>query len=349
MIGSMTAMEKVLLTAVASAEEGKPGKNHAMKRKPDLYYGKVLLFGEYSILFNSKGLTIPYSHFTGQLSFINDDKYTDYDFAVQSNRQMMEFLGYMRQLEEEGKMPCRMDFERMQTELENGLYFESNIPQGYGIGSSGALVASVYDRYCLDKIETSETMSKEDISRLKVIFSALESLFHGQSSGIDPLNCYIQHPLLIHSREDISITGIPRSKFENEGVIFLVDTGKVGKTGPLVNHFLEQMRFKDYEDLFKTDYIPWVNQCISDILSGSMPSFFNALGKVSEFQLTHFTNMIPDSFMDAWKWGLDSGKFFLKLCGSGGGGFLLGFTTDYSASKKFFSDLDHEVIPVYKA
>ena len=66
-----------------------------MSNKADIFYGKVLLFGEYSILFNSKGLTIPYSHFTGQLSFINDDKYTDYEFAVLSNKQLKEFLSYM--------------------------------------------------------------------------------------------------------------------------------------------------------------------------------------------------------------------------------------------------------------
>jgi mevalonate kinase len=155
--------------------------------------------------------------------------------------------------------------------------------------------------------------------------------------------------LLIHSREDISITGVPRSKFESEGVIFLVDTGKIGKTGPLVNHFLEQMRFKEYENIFRTDYIPNVNQCISDILSGNMRSFFESLIKVSSFQLKHFTNMIPENFMQAWKWGLDTGKFQLKLCGSGGGGFLLGFTTDYSAAKKYFADQHHEMIPVYKS
>lgn len=320
-----------------------------MTNKADIFYGKVLLFGEYSILFNSKGLTIPYTHFTGQLSFINDDKYTDYDFAVQSNKQLSEFLGFMLELEAKGEMPCEIDFKKLGTDIEKGLYFESNIPQGYGIGSSGALVAAIYDRYCNNKIEANESISGQNISRLKEIFSKLESLFHGQSSGIDPLNCYLQHPLLIHSRDDIAITGIPRSKFESEGVIFLVDTGKIGKTGPLVNHFLEQMRFKDYQELFKEEYIPWVNQCISDILSGNMRSFFESLLKVSNFQLKHFTNMIPQNFMSAWQWGLDSGKFQLKLCGSGGGGFLLGFTTDYQAAKKYFTDLKHEVIPVYKS
>jgi mevalonate kinase len=320
-----------------------------MSKQTDIFYGKVLLFGEYSILFNSKGLTIPYTHFTGQLSFINDDKYTDYEFAVLSNKQLNEFLGYMLDLEAKAIMPCNMEFKLLARDIENGLYFESNIPQGYGIGSSGALVAAIYDRYCTNKIVADESISGENISKLRQIFSILESLFHGQSSGIDPLNCYLQHPLLIHSHEDIAITGIPRSKFESEGVIFLVDTGKIGKTGPLVNHFLEQMRFKEYEHIFKTDYIPWVNQCISDILIGNMHSFFKSLIKVSTFQLKHFTNMIPENFMPAWQWGLDSGKFQLKLCGSGGGGFLLGFTTDYLSTKKYFSDQHLDLIPVYKS
>ena len=320
-----------------------------MTHKTEIYYGKVLLFGEYSILFNSKGLTIPYTHFTGQLSFIDDDKYTDYDFAVQSNKQLKEFLSFMLKLEAQGEMPCTIDFKMLSADLEKGLYFESNIPQGYGIGSSGALVAGIYNRYCTDKIEANEFISGKEISRLKEIFSKLESLFHGKSSGIDPLNCYLQHPLLIHSREDIAITGVPRSKFESEGVIFLVDTGKIGKTGPLVNHFLEQMRFKEYENLFRTDYIPWVNQCISDLLSGNMRSFFESLIKVSAFQLQHFTNMIPENFIPAWKHGLDSGKFQLKLCGSGGGGFLLGFTTDYSAARNYFTSLKRDLIPVYKS
>lgn len=320
-----------------------------MSNKTDIFYGKVLLFGEYSILFNSKGLTIPYTHFTGQLSFINDDKYTDYDFAVQSNKQLKDFLDFMLKLEANGEMPCNIEFKTLADDIQKGLYFESSIPQGYGIGSSGALVAAIYDRYCSNKIEANESISGKEISRLKEIFSKLESLFHGKSSGIDPLNCYLQHPLLIHSPEDIAITGIPRSKFESEGVIFLVDTGKIGKTGPLVNHFLEQMSSVNYSEIFNSNYIPNVNQCISDILSGNMKSFFESLIKVSAFQLKHFTNMIPENFMAAWQWGLDSGKFQLKLCGSGGGGFLLGFTTDYTAARNYFAEKHCDLIPVYKS
>lgn len=320
-----------------------------MKSTEEIYFGKVLLFGEYSILFNSKGLTIPYSHFTGQLSFINEDKYTNLDFATQSNQQLKEFLEYMLDLQSKGEMPCEFNFEHFASDIEKGLYFESNIPQGYGIGSSGALVAAIYSKYGIDTIKVSPQIKPEDITKLVRVFSKLESLFHGQSSGIDPLNCYIQQPLLINSREDIEITGIPRSKIEKESVIFLIDTGKIGKTGPLVNHFIEQMQFSEYADLFTKEYIPYVNQCISNIREGSMKSFFTALEKVSAFQLKYFTRMIPCKFTKAWQWGLDTGCFNLKLCGSGGGGFLLGFTNDYAAARSYFKEFDHEVIPVYKS
>lgn len=320
-----------------------------MKSTEDIYFGKVLLFGEYSILFNSKGLSIPYSHFTGQLSFINEDKYTDLDFATQSNEQLKEFLQYMLDLQSKGEMPCEFDFEYFASDINKGLYFESNIPQGYGIGSSGALVAAVYSKYGINSIKSSSMLKAGDISRLVKIFSKLESLFHGQSSGIDPLNCYIQQPLLINTREDIEIIGIPRTKIEKDSVIFLVDTGKIGKTGPLVNHFLEQMQFSEYADIFAEEYIPFVNQCISSIREGSMKAFFSALEKVSAFQLKYFKRMIPCNFMQAWQWGLDTGSFNLKLCGSGGGGFLLGFTNDYSVTRNYFKELNHEVIPVYKS
>ena len=36
--------------------------------------------------------------------------------------------------------------------ISDGMYFDSSIPRGYGVGSSGALVAAIYDRYSLDKV-----------------------------------------------------------------------------------------------------------------------------------------------------------------------------------------------------
>jgi mevalonate kinase len=54
------------------------------------------------------------------------------------------------------------------------------VPQGYGVGSSGALVAAIYDRYAQDKITVLENLTREKLLQLKNIFSQMESFFHGK-------------------------------------------------------------------------------------------------------------------------------------------------------------------------
>ena len=44
--------------------------------------------------------------------------------------------------------------------------------------------------------------------------------------------------------------------------------------------------------------------------------------------------MIPQQFHELWQKGIDSGDYYLKLCGSGGGGYILGFTPDYEKAQK---------------
>ena len=48
----------------------------------------------------------------------------------------------------------------------NGLFFKSNIPQGYGLGSSGAMVAAFYDRYAKKKISPNEKLTKIKLQKL---------------------------------------------------------------------------------------------------------------------------------------------------------------------------------------
>ena len=52
-------------------------------------------------------------------------------------------------------MNFRLD--ELKRDIDKGMYFDSSIPQGYGVGSSGALVAAVYDKYANDKITILET------------------------------------------------------------------------------------------------------------------------------------------------------------------------------------------------
>jgi mevalonate kinase len=43
--------------------------------------------------------------------------------------------------------------------------------------------------------------------------------------------------------------------------------------------------------------------------------------------------MIPSAFHSLWQKGIDSNAYYLKLCGSGGGGYILGFTKDLDEAK----------------
>lgn len=319
-----------------------------MTNRPDVFYAKIMLFGEYSVICNSMGLTIPYAHFKGEFGFLNKYRYTDYDFAIDSNKLLHDYHSHLKELQEEGKLKCELDLEHFERDLKKNLFFESTIPQGFGIGSSGALCAAIYQRYARNKVRSQRNLKQEEIRLLKEVFAQMESYFHGISSGIDPLNCYLKYPLLINGQAGIRVVGIPRNKFPREGAIFLVDTGKPGITHPLVNLFFEKCQDEEFDRLIKETLIPLNDKCINSLLEGQVGVFFPALHELSKFQYKHLKPMIPESVISIWKSGLDSKTYSLKLCGSGGGGFILGFTENFEASQKSLQAQGQKVIAVYK-
>ena len=54
--------------------------------------------------------------------------------------------------------------------------------------------------------------------------------------------------------------------------------------------------------------------------------------------------MIPQQFHEIWQKGLETNDYYLKLCGSGGGGYILGFTQDLEKAKKALKDYNLEVV-----
>lgn len=54
--------------------------------------------------------------------------------------------------------------------------------------------------------------------------------------------------------------------------------------------------------------------------------------------------MIPLQFHELWQKGIETNEYYLKLCGSGGGGYILGFTEDIDQAKKSLSDYKLEVV-----
>lgn len=317
-----------------------------MRIHPDLFYAKILLFGEYSVLLNSMGLSIPYTHFNGELSFIGDDKYTDRNFAKRSNLELLKFLKYLK-----GNM-CQydalIDLLAFEKDIQKGLYFESSIPESYGLGSSGALCASVYKKYGIKPIGNSKKLKNGEIIRLKTVLAQLEAGFHGKSSGLDPLNSYLKVPLLIHNQNEIEQVSLPGKKFGEDSAIFLINTQKSGNTEPLVRSFLKNCENEEFSNLMERELIPMNDKCIQELVNGNADSFFSDLSKLSKFQLNNFKSMIPDNFVDLWEEGLLLKRFWLKLCGSGGGGYLLGFTRNYSTTKDFLMEKGYDIVTVYE-
>ena len=217
--------------------------------KGPLFYSKILLFGEYGIIRDSKGLSIPYSFYNGALKK-EENPSAD---AIASNASLKRFVSYLETLQNQHPQLVAFDINTLKADVETGMYFDSSIPQGYGVGSSGALVAAIYDKYAQNKITVLENLTREKLLQLKNIFSQMESFFHGKSSGLDPLNSYLSIPILINSKDNIEATGIPSQSLDGKGAVFLLDSGIVGKTAPMVNIFMENLKDKGFTVRVKKD------------------------------------------------------------------------------------------------
>jgi len=305
--------------------------------KGPLFYSKILLFGEYGIIKDSKGLSIPYNFYNGALKV--DENPTE--AAVNSNKSLKRFATYLKDLAPD---LVNFDMETLQNDVDAGMYFDSSIPQGYGVGSSGALVAAIYDKYAADKITVLENLTREKLLKLKAIFSEMESFFHGKSSGLDPLNSYLSLPILINSKDNIEATGIPSQKSDGKGAVFLLDSGIVGETAPMVSIFMDNMKNEGFRSMLKEQFIKHTDACVDDFLKGDIKSLFKNTKQLSKVVLNNFKPMIPKQFHELWKNGIETNDYYLKLCGSGGGGYILGFTENIDNAREALKGQKLEVV-----
>ncbi|MDB5227580.1 MAG: kinase [Bacteroidota bacterium] len=301
-----------------------------MKNEPS-FNSKILLFGEYSIIQDSMGLTLPYDEFKGKLTF--DVNEMNEQFVSESNEHLSDFANYLQDLLDTKKLNIDFDIVSFKNDIANGMYFQSSIPQGFGVGSSGALVAAVYGKYSKNKIDINSMPTKKSILELKSVFAKMESYFHGKSSGVDPLICYMNLPLLINGKNGVEPVKVELNN-SGKGAIFLIDTGISRSTEPLVKYYMERMEEPSFREFIDKQLKPFANNCIQAFLDGDKETLFAYMKLLSKFQFEHFKPMIPKLFNKMWKRGLDSGEYYLKLCGAGGGGYILGFTQNYELTKK---------------
>lgn len=304
--------------------------------KGPLFYAKILLFGEYGIIKDSKGLAIPFNAYRGALKSASNLT----GEAEKSNANLLRFYNYLSELNQEG---LSFQLDSLKNDLDNGMYFDSSIPQGYGVGSSGALVASIYDKYATNKITVLENLTRDKLLSLKETFSSMESFFHGKSSGLDPLNSYLSLPILINSKTNIEPAGIPSQK-EGKGAVFLLDSEIIGETEPMVNIFMNKMKNKGFRKMLDEEFATYTDACIDDFLHGNVKSLFGNVKQLSKIVLKNFKPMIPVAFHKVWEHGINTNDYYLKLCGSGGGGYILGFTEDYEKAKEKLQDYKLELV-----
>ncbi|MEM9823336.1 MAG: mevalonate kinase [Bacteroidota bacterium] len=231
---------------------------------------------------------------------------------------------------EQSAVDLHLSLERFAADLEKGLYFDSNIPVGYGLGSSGALTAAVFDRF----YEGAEVV---DLPLLKEKMAQIEAHFHGASSGIDPLICYLRTAIMMESTSQLRRVNIP-DWTQEAGQLFLLNTQLPRQTGPLVNIFRERCQEEYYRLHCETELAPLTNDAIHAFLQKNWDLLFPCVHEISHFQFRYFDAMIPKAFRSIWLDGLGADLYKLKLCGAGGGGFILGFTNDWIETQRALKD-----------
>lgn len=304
--------------------------------KNPLFYAKILLFGEYGIIENGKGLTLPYNCYKGSIKFSKKKE----ESIIKSKKSLRSLYEYLKDIHFPKRFSINLD--RLKKDLDSGMYFDSDIPQGYGVGSSGALVAALFDHYSIHKILPTD-IQKNDLVNLKMLFSEMESYFHGKSSGIDPLICFMNIPLIIHSKTEIDTVGMDRNQL-GKSAIFLIDSGIIGETEPMIKLFFDKLKNEGFRNLLKEEFIKYNNACIQNFIQNDLAPFFSNLKKLSIWAFDHLRPMIPENLIKLWKQGIETDVYYLKLCGSGGGGFILGFAEDYSKAEKMFGEFNKEII-----
>lgn len=267
------------------------------------FYSKLLLFGEYTIIGGGNALSMPLRDFSGHWT----------KSALKSD--LLPFFEHLDTLE--GYNGSTIS----QAKAENWI-FEADIPQGYGLGSSGALTAAAFDAFYKEK-------DLEKIFIRKALASA-ESFFHGSSSGLDPMTSYFNKPILV--KED-KVTVL--DKIDIGHSFLLIDSEKERDSKTLINWFNAK---KESTPQFKValERLNELNQiAIDSILCSNTAGIEKAMKEISTLQFNYFKKLIPDHIIETWSKGLSEDSYYLKLSGAGGGGYFLAYGANEELKQKF--------------
>ena len=276
-----------------------------MPQRNEYYPAKLLLFGEYTILSGSQALAVPLNRWQGK--WVKEGDATQ--LSVEGLDKFLIWLETQNLIDPELSLSITTDFEK-------GWNYRSDIPRGYGIGSSGALVAAMYDRYF---------SSSGNMEEAQAAMAKMEAYFHGASSGLDPLISYTGKAVYkdevgcYHSMED---PGWPA-----DYKLYFLDAGNSRETGPLVNRYMMLSQDHEFAERINRFFIPMVEHAIHFYLERENKLLEECINLISQFQQEYFKDMIPGHVKKQWDELVSKPGVYVKLCGAGGGGYFLVIST----------------------
>src|SRR5699024_7785618 len=150
----------------------------------------------------------------------------------------------------------------------------------------------------------------------------------------DPLSIILNEPILYRSTQDIATTKLPPPSTEKDNVIFLLDSKFPRTTARMMRLFNNLHSKKAFKEKFNQHVKENNNEAILNFLENDTDSFYHSMYNLSDFQLKYMKDFFPEPLQKEVAAGLNNGDYFLKLCGAGGGGFVLGFTQNWEVTKE---------------
>ena len=270
------------------------------------YPSKLLLFGEYTVLCGSQALAVPLDRWHGK--WVNAPSH--------DNEDIHSLIDYADWLLAHQLISASVQ-QQMITDARAGWRYAADIPMGYGLGSSGAYVAAIYDRYL---------RHSENAGDAKTLLGNMEGYFHGASSGMDPMVSFHQQAILKDEKGQFHLVHAP--SWPNGMKVFLLDSGGGRATGPLVNTFKFALDHHEFRTRIQRELIPFVEHAIHFYLSGQGNMLENCLQIISGFQRKYFDMLIPEATKLRWDALVARPGTYVKFCGAGGGGYFLVITSN---------------------
>jgi len=259
---------------------------------------KILLFGEYTVIRGGAALALPYPEHSGRWGA---------GAPVHDWNPLLRFVQTCPEL---------LDVTALELDIARGHGFLSDIPQGKGLGSSGALVAALYRAYGCN-VPT-------DLEGVRDRLARLEACYHGQSSGVDPLVSWVARPLLLRGQEAPVLVDLPIGDWTSSGRWFLLDSGVARHSAPLIAVYRRKLEDEAFQGRIRA-LAGIVEELVAAYRQFDEAHVGIGMEELSRLQLDVFQEMIPAELRTLWERGLEERQFALKLCGAGGGGFFLGY------------------------